>query len=294
MRNYITGIALIFLSCTLPVQAQTWRPVGAGILNGISGIAIIEQTEAKTTFIIVHDNKNHNQPRAATVTIKGDNQPEYNQLDWQSEIPIDLEGITTIPNHPHQFLALTSGGQVYHIQLVDSEKAIAVLKVFNLPEIPQGNNFEGLAVQKINGILLMAWAHRGSDQEPAILYWAELDLANYNFLKPIHSVSLTMPRPLKDVRHISDIKIDSSGAVFVTSTSDSGNDGPFVSAVYVVGSFYVQPEKITFTPSNTPIPILRFNYHKIEALELLPGAQGGLVFGTDDENFGSSIYLTSD
>jgi hypothetical protein len=29
--------------------------------------------------------------------------------------------------------------------------------------------------------------------------------------------------------------------------------------------------------------------HKVEALELLPGARGGLIFGSDDENHGGAI-----
>lgn len=40
------------------------------------------------------------------------------------------------------------------------------------------------------------------------------------------------------------------------------------------------------------LPLLRFNYHKIEAIEFISGENGGVVFGTDDESFGSFIYLT--
>lgn len=35
-----------------------------------------------------------------------------------------------------------------------------------------------------------------------------------------------------------------------------------------------------------------FDGHKVEALELLPGARGGMALGTDDENLSAAIYLS--
>ncbi len=32
-------------------------------------------------------------------------------------------------------------------------------------------------------------------------------------------------------------------------------------------------------------------YHKIEGLEIKPGAARGIIVGTDDENMGASVYM---
>lgn len=295
IRYKLIGIFIVTLTYALPVQAQTWQPVGDGILNGISGMAIIEQTDSTASFLIVHDNKKRGEPRAAIVTVKGTEQPQYTPLDWpKNALPKDLEAIAIVPGETNQFLALTSAGKVYHIRLINSYSTIEVLKVFELPQMPNNSNFEGLALQRINGTLIAVWADRGKNKHPGILYWTALDLATYTFSKPVHSLSMTMPWPVDHRRNISDIKIDSSGALFLTSTSDPGNNGPFASALYLAGNFQVRFGHITFIPSQPPVPLWRFNDHKVEAFDLLPGANGGLIFGTDDENFGSSLYFTGE
>jgi hypothetical protein len=292
IRYKLAGIIIVTLILALPIQAQTWRPVADGILNGISGMAIIEQTDSTASFLIVHDNKKRGESRAAIVTVEGTQQPWYTPLDWSKKhLPKDLEAITVVPEETNQFLALTSAGKVYHIRLIDSDSTVEVLNIFDLPQIPDHSNFEGLALQRLNGSLIAVWAHRGKNEQPGILYWTELDLATYTFSKPVHSLSLIMPWPVDHVRHISDLKVDSSGALFLTSTSDPGNNGPFASALYLAGNFQVRFGYITFLPSQSPVPLLRLNDHKVEAFDLLPGAKGSLIFGTDDENFGSFVYF---
>ncbi|MGK7930263.1 MAG: hypothetical protein AB4041_02360, partial [Microcystaceae cyanobacterium] len=106
------------------------------------------------------------------------------------------------------------------------------------------------------------------------------------------SVPLIMPWPEKNVRHVSDLKIDPSGAIFISSAMDTGDDGPFASAFYLAGTLQVQSDQTSLIRSENPVPLLRFHYQKVEAFEFLRGENGGLIFGTDDENFGASVYLT--
>jgi hypothetical protein len=95
------------------------------------------------------------------------------------------------------------------------------------------------------------------------------------------------------VRHVSNIKIDTSGAAFVTATSDPGDDGPFASAFYYAGAFHSNDKgKLSFSQPAVLTPLFRFDYHKVEGFTLVPGTDGGIVFGTDDENLGSAICLT--
>ncbi|MGK7931796.1 MAG: hypothetical protein AB4041_10240 [Microcystaceae cyanobacterium] len=287
-------IAVSLWAIPFNAYAQTWQPVSSGILRGISGMALIKQQKTETSFLIVHDNKKAGEQRVALITVTKDNWPIYEPIKWESEdIPIDLEALTNIPNQPNQFLALASRGKIYHIQLSKNNESVNILRVFDLPDGYNQGNFEGFALQEVKGVVIATWASRGKSQNPAILYWSKFDLATDTFDNKIQSVSLKMPWPQEDVRHVSDIKIDPSGAVFVSSAMDTdNNDGPFASAFYLAGTLQLQPNQIAFIRSENPVPLLRFYYHKVEGFELLRGEKGGIIFGTDDENFGSFVYST--
>lgn len=291
--NIVIFSALLLIS--VQVWAQDWRPVRGGIPFGISGMALIEQQSNTNTldFLIVHDNKQKNQGRLAIISIKGKNQPEYFPLNWPNniELPIDLEAITSVPEKTKlSFIALSSSGKAYYIRLESANKTISVLKEFNLPGITPGNNFEAFGLQNIDGKLVAIWADRGEREQPATIFWGVLDLAKYQ-ITLAGSANLKVPFPSGNVRHISDIKVDSVGIVYITSASDAGDDGPFQSAVYVAGYLGLRGNKIAWQQNPQLVPFSRSNYHKIEGIELVPGAEGGVVVGTDDENLGSYVYI---
>ena len=54
------------------------------------------------------------------------------------------------------------------------------------------------------------------------------------------------------------------------------------------GVFSVKDGDIALKLSSAPTRLQAFRGHKVEALELLPN--GGMVMGTDDENFGGWVY----
>lgn len=289
---------LIFLSLLLLSQqvfAQSWRPVRGSILYGISGIALINQANSSWNFLVVHDNKQTNQERLALITIEGRNQPQYLSLNWPSnnQSPIDLEALTSIPKLKNTFIALSSSGKVYTIKLEPDKKTISILKDFELPGIPKGSNFEAFALQNIEGKLIAIWAHRGEAEQPATIYWGILDINKYQ-LTLAGSTQLKVPFPSGNVRHISDIKVDSAGIVYISSASDGGDNGPFQSAIYVAGYLGLNNSKVVWRQSSQLIPLYRFNYHKVEGIELIPGANGGIVAATDDENFGAYVYMLGD
>jgi hypothetical protein len=274
------------------VWAQEWQPVRGGIPFGISGIALLEQKSNSLDFLIVHDNKQKNQGRLATISIKGKNQPEYFPLNWQSnlKLPEDLEALTSVPRISNAFIALASSGKAYHFKFKPANKTISVIKEFPLSGILPESNFEAFALQDIDSKLVAVWAHRGEGKQPATIYWGILDLNKYQ-INTLGSANFQVPFPSGNVRHISDLKIDSTGIVYVTSASDAGDDGPFQSAVYVAGYLGWRGDKLVWRQSSQLVPLYRSNYHKIEGMELVPGAAGGLIVGTDDENFGSYLYM---
>ncbi|MEH2286675.1 hypothetical protein [Nostoc sp.] len=289
--NIVVLGALLLIS--LQVWAQDWRPLRGGIPFGISGIALIEQQSNTLDFLIVHDNKQKNQGRLAIISIKGKNQPEYFPLNWPSniELPIDLEALTSVPEKTKfSFIALSSSGKAYYIRLEPAKKTISIIKEFNLPGIIQGNNFEAFGLQNIDGKLVAIWGHRGEAEQPATIFWGIFDLAKYQ-ITLVGSTNLKVPFPSGNVRHISDIKVDPVGVVYITSASDAGDDGPFQSAVYVAGYLGWHGNKIVWRQNSQFVPLYRSDYHKIEGVELVPGAEGGVVVGTDDENLGSYVYI---
>ena len=128
--------------------------------------------------------------------------------------------------------------------------------------------------------------------KPATLFWSRFDLAAGRF-SSARSTAFKVPYPISDVRHISDVKVDTTGGVFVTSASDPGNDGPFSSAMYYAGVLRPAADKtFVFIQPSRFTRLYEFAYHKVEAFEFVPGADGGLVFGTDDENLGAAVLLS--
>jgi hypothetical protein len=283
---------LLLLSFTAHAQSAQWRPVRGGILYGISGMALVGQdASGRATFLVVHDNKEADEGRAALISITGAQQPEYVPLTWpKDKLPKDLEGLTAVPGQRLHYMALASAGRVYHIRLNEARQAIEVLKVFDLPNVPPGSNFESLVLQQFGAQMLAAWVHRGEHDDPGVLYWGLINLST-DVITHVHSTRIVVPWGAENVRHVSDLKVDAAGVVYAASAADPGNDGPFSSAVYVAGAFQSAGGEFGFKPVPVFTRLWQFPYHKIEALELVPGAAGGIILGTDDENMGSSVYL---
>ena len=162
-------------------------------------------------------------------------------------------------------------------------KTVEVLKTFTLPESPGGNTYEGVALTTApGGGLTLAWSYRGDGPKPGVLNWQRFSVES-GPTGPVQSAEIRVPYPTANVRHLADLRIDSAGIVYVVGAADPGDDGPFSSALYAVGTL---SEK-GFVPNPDPTPLRRFPHHKVEAFEMLPGADGGFVFGTDDENLGT-------
>jgi hypothetical protein len=79
--------------------------------------------------------------------------------------------------------------------------------------------------------------------------------------------------------------------LFVSSVLDSNDDGPFASAFYYAGSFQNSGGLIGFNRSLSPVKLYQVTNYKIEAFEFVSGKTGGVIFGTDDEDFGASILV---
>lgn len=255
-------------------------------------MALLEHQENSLAFLVVHDNKKAGETRLATVTIDKQTQPQYFPWQWSNneELAIDLESITTVPGQKEPtFIALASSGRAYHFRANAAIKEVSLIKIFDLPPTSKNSNFEGFSLQEIDGNLLAVWGHRGEDQDPGIIYWGLLDLNKYEITQQ-GSHQLRVPWPVGPVRHISDLRVDQAGVLYLSAATDPGDDGPFTSAVYIAGVFSVQGKQISFRQNPNLVTLYHLDNHKVEAIELVPGAAGGVFLGTDDENKGSSIF----
>jgi hypothetical protein len=271
--------------------ADQWHHVGDGILMGISGMALLERANDRASFLVVHDNKKPDQDRAGVVTVEAGKEPKYEQLVWPGEEPPkDLEALAAVPGRKSEYVAATSKGKACWIK-ADASKGVEVIKVFQIPGATEKSEIESFDLQKLGDVIVAAWADRGDGEEPAVLTWSKFDPETNEFSET-HSTEIHVPWPEKEARDVSDLKIDQAGVVFISSAFDGGDDGPFASAVYTAGAFHSEGGEIRFAQNPALTRLYHFEGRKIEALELVPGRGGGIIFGTDDENLGSAVYFS--
>ena len=273
-----------------------WHKVGDGKLMGISGMALLGREGADVSFLVVHDNKNAGEARAGVLRCPRGGEPKYARLDWPSTaLPVDLEALAAIPGAQGEYLAATSKGQVYRIEASSSQQSIESVQKLD-EDIPGANGvseIEGFALATLGDRIVAAWADRGDDEKAATFSWASFDAAR-NKLTGAESTTIKVPWPEKNARDVSDIRIDSAGAVFITAAYESNDDASnatFASAVYLAGVLKLEDQQIRFSANTALTRLYHFDGRKIEAVELVSGANGGLALATDDEHQGSSVYL---
>jgi hypothetical protein len=277
---------MLSLIAGLAFTNPQWEVTGSGMLQGISGIALVEAQRSNASFLVVRDSKKAGEPRVARLDIRHGQKSTTTELPTPTgEEPIDLEAISPIPGSLREFLMTTSAGKVWRVRLAaDSASYSYVGAPFMLPNLPSGVNLEGMSLQRVGGETLLAWGERGKLPQKAVLHWCGWD-GNAPSGAP-QKVELNLPWPTAETaRGISDIKIDPSGTVFVTAAADFGDDGPFQSGLFLAGSLRLSE----FRPA-AMTRMLWFEGKKIEGMEFVPGHPGGMVFGTDDESLGGSVW----
>lgn len=277
---------MLSLLVGLAFTEPQWEVTGSGMLQGISGIALIEAKRSNASFLVVRDNKKAGEPRVARLDIRHGIKSMATELPTPSgEEPVDLEAITPIPGTAGEFLMSTSAGKVWRIRLAADQASYTYVGApFTLPNLPPGVNFEGMSLQKVGPETILSWGERGKLPQKAVLHWCGWD-GNAPTGTP-QKTDLDLPWPTAETaRGISEIKVDPSGTVFVTAAADFGDDGPFQSGLFLVGSL-----RLAEFRASAPTRLLWFEGRKIEGMEFVPGHPGGIVFGTDDENLGGSVW----
>jgi hypothetical protein len=123
------------------------------------------------------------------------------------------------------------------------------------------------------------------------VYAAELNPENLTFFGSTTKMTVQVPYPQQNVRHVSDVEITQSGEILVSSASDPGDDGPFNSAVYAIGNISFNAAGTQLPRDTTPHQIATFDGHKIEALTCISPDCKNLLLGSDDENSGGWLLV---
>jgi hypothetical protein len=264
------GLSLAVLPST--TRADTvWTQVGTGITQGISGLA-----PASSGWVIARDNTVAGQNRIALLA------PDLHvtELSWPGSAPQDLESLALVPGTASRYVACTSARRCSVFDIAGS--VIAVRRTFTLPV--GGSENEAFALTRTaNGSTVALWADRGSGTTAGALHAAVLHLSTWKF-GAVTTAKVKVPWPTGPVRHVSDAAVV-GGHIVVTSASDHGDNGPFDSAVYDVGTLGLSSSHVTLA-LHTPTELGRFPGHKIEGLACGSGPD---LLGSDDENLGGFV-----
>ena len=279
---------LIIVGCQsnhLPID-ERWMYVSGKRELSVSGIAT---TTSEDTYLVVHDNKKKGQLRAGLVNLSADSL--YRGLGWPvKDLPIDLEALTNISGMEDQYIAMGSWGFCYWLALDLSTNRLTLLKEFRIPGSGPPLNLESLVLWFAGNSWYISWAHRGSVKEPSILFWGSIDLfSEVVTIQKEDSIFVSVPWPILDKRHMSDMDLDRDGILWAAATSDPGDDGPYQSGIYKIGKFQKQNGKMEFLIADSFPKQFVFQRNKVEALTI---AGNKTVFATDDENLGAAINIS--
>ena len=279
---------LIIVGCQsdhLPID-ERWMYISGKRELSVSGIAT---TTSEDTYLVVHDNKKKGQLRAGLVNLSADSL--YRGLGWPvKDLPIDLEALTNISGMEDQYIAMGSWGFCYWLALDLSTNRLKLIKEFRIPGSGPPLNLESLVLWFAGNSWYISWAHRGSVKEPSILFWGSIDLfSEVVTIQKEDSIFVSVPWPILDKRHMSDMDLDRDGILWAAATSDPGDDGPYQSGIYKIGKFQKQNGKMEFLIADSFPKQFVFQRNKVEALTI---AGNKMVFATDDENLGAAINIS--
>ena len=256
-------------------EEVVWTRIGTGITQGISGLT----AAPGGGWVVVRDNKLAGQNRVALL---GDDL-SLTPLTWPGTAPQDVEAVDAVPNQPGRYALVTSGGagRVFDV----TGTTLRVVGSFTLPI--GRNQVEGLALTTIGTRTVAVWGNRGSSTQPGRLFAATFDVGAGTF-GAVARGPVTVPYPTTSVRHISDTEI-LAGRIVISSASDPGNQGPFASAIYDVGT-------VTYSGGRArlglvaPQSLATYDGHKVEGIGCA-GSSG--LLGTDDESLGGFVAPAS-
>lgn len=288
IKHLLSSLLLFAVAFTVCAEPATqWYSVGKGKNNAISGISSIDAEH----FLVAIDGRKPEHPRLAILNWKKAQKPVLTQIDWcdKANLPVDLEAVTEIPNQK-EYLLLESKGAVTRIQL-EENNSCKVTAQFDLPTATADSNMEGLALHCFGENCVLAWAERGDDKTPAKLSWTRFEINdNQVHTAELKSFEFKASYPKQDMRSVSDLTIDSKGQLWAAAASDPGDEGPFHSAIYNLGTFALHEKQITFNNAKEIKPVAKYETENVK-IEGIVATPNGVLLGAENENLGGKVAI---
>ncbi|MDO5296795.1 MAG: hypothetical protein Q4F00_09205 [bacterium] len=298
---------LTALSCACLLGTGNLTAQASGV-DDISGAAAFDSKR----IVVVSDTKAHNsKPRLhiAAFTKKKCRYFPIEVAGWElpSERSSDLEAICAVPNEPGYYYAAESGyyhgkcGRIFRLHIFEDEDGEVHAQSegsfhafpppyadsdYTTPDHLQIEGMEAIAHPQKGDILLLGL--RGSQNHPGTLVWGR----HYDgkFLVK-DSCPIDLRAIIPGGRSIADLHLISNHGkydVMSVATVDHGDQGPYESAVCLIGSF--DPDSLEFTACE-PKVINKIEGLKVEALgaspQIFPNSK--MFIGSDDEALGGCI-----
>jgi len=265
--------------------------------SGISGMAAIDDG----VLLVVHDTKGDREgPRVGVIQFADSASPVYHPVsidwsgyDWPSS---DLESASQVPGEQGLFLLAESGywkgryGRVFRMRLENDGGTWSgmVEGHYMLPE--ETDNIEGMAAVRAEEETLLILAERGgSDKNPQCLLRLFRIGGGTDELIVMDEQEFAAPGWTDKARNrdCSDIMVDDMGKLWISSTDDPGDNGPFRSIIYEAGAVNLDGPLVTLLP--VPEERWRLDGLKVEAIGPPMVGNSGITVGTDDEVYGGIL-----
>lgn len=217
----------------------------------------------------------------------------------------DLEAISAIPNREDEFIAVESSyitiedkepifGRLFHISLNQTTNGWE-LDIKVIAQLPKGTkDVEGVLciASNLENEFHIVLGTRNSSFNKKSIRWGRifLDTVPTIQLKLNEGVDFTENISERLPRSISDLYVDKTGRLWISSTYDIEQDqGPFKSAIFFVGNVSTDKSSLTIKMLPTPIKLITLPTLKVEALCSPVSGEAVLSYGTDDELYGGII-----
>ena len=288
---WLTGPAVLALAALLlgGCGGAASEQGGPSSLPGLSGLAWVGDDR----FVAVHDAKGEGDEakrnRVSLLRLPRGSRDGIVRTPLAVRFPggvaRDLEAASPIPGGG---LLLAESGQkggsprLFFARLVDSVLVIDAVSV---------DNVEAVEVGRVGDQLVLLAAERGRGQERTTLHWATLSLDPPRF-GAFQTIDWPAIEPLGPrARAVSALTLGAVGRIYVASTLDPGEHGPFRSVVWRIGVLTAGPDGRPQVRLGAAERIATLDGCKVESLavRLLPDGGAQLFAGTDDEHYGGIL-----
>lgn len=263
-------------------------------LPGLSGLAWVGDDR----FVALHDTKGEGDQamrnRVSLLRLPRSNRDGIVRTVLSVRFPggvaRDLEAASPIPGGG---LLLAESGQKGGSQRLFFARLVASGLVIDaqVPWPLSVDNVEAVEVGRVGDQLVLLAAERGRGQERTTLHWATLRLDPPRF-GTVQTIDWPAIDPLGPrARAVSALTLDAAGRIYLASTLDPGEHGPFRSVVWRIGALTAGADGRPQVRLGAAERIATLDGGKVESLavRLLPDGGVQLFAGTDDEHYGGIL-----